>query len=79
MFWATSGMTVVPPVPPDAAYRVTVNSSLASGGDRFSVIQGANDPIDGDGDADALANYLEPTLDTAPLVPPARDRITLVP
>ncbi len=67
------------PVPPYAAYRVTVNSSLANGGDRFSVIHGANDPIDGDGDADALANYLEPTLDTAPLVPPARDRITLVP
>ncbi len=67
------------PVPPYAAYRVTVNSSLANGGDRFSVIHGANDPLDGAGDADALANYLEPTLDTAPLVPPARDRITLVP
>jgi 5'-nucleotidase len=68
------------PVPPNAAYRVTVNSSLANGGDRFSVIHGANDPLDGDGDADALAAYLEPTLQTAPpLVPPARDRITLVP
>jgi len=66
-------------VPPDAAYRVTVNSSLANGGDRFSVIHGVNDPVDGAGDADALADYLEPTLDTAPLVPPARDRITLVP
>jgi 5'-nucleotidase len=67
------------PVPDNAAYRVTVNSSLANGGDRFSVIHGGNDPIDGDGDADALAAYLEPTLQTAPLVPPARDRITLVP
>ncbi len=67
------------PMEPNAAYRVTVNSSLANGGDRFSVIHGANDPTDGDADADALADYLEPTLQTAPLEPPARDRITLVP
>jgi 5'-nucleotidase len=67
------------PVPPDAAYRVTVNSSLANGGDRFSVLHTGMDPNDGSGDVDALAAYLEPTLDGEPLVPPARDRITLVP
>jgi 5'-nucleotidase len=67
------------PVPPDAAYRVTVNSSLANGGDRFSVLHTGMDPVDGSGDVDALAAYLEPTLDGEPLVPPARDRITLVP
>jgi 5'-nucleotidase len=67
------------PVPLDAAYRVTVNSSLANGGDRFSVLHTGNDPFDGGGDADALAAYLQPTLDGEPLVPPARDRITLVP
>jgi 5'-nucleotidase len=67
------------PVPADAAYRVTVNSSLANGGDRFSVLHTGMDPFDGSGDADALAAYLQPTLDGEPLVPPARDRITLVP
>ena len=77
---AVIGLTIDgAPVEPNAAYRVTVNSSLANGGNRFSVIHGANDPIDGEGDADALAAYLGPTLASAPLAPPARDRITLVP
>jgi 5'-nucleotidase len=67
------------PVADTAAYRVTVNSSLASGGDRFTVLHTGSDPFDGGGDADALATYLQPTLDGEPLVPPARDRITLVP
>jgi 5'-nucleotidase len=67
------------PVPDYAAYRVTVNSSLANGGDRFSVLHTGTDPLDGSGDADALASYLEPSVDGQPLVPPARDRITVVP
>jgi 5'-nucleotidase len=67
------------PVPFDAAYRVTVNSSLANGGDRFTVLHTGANPTDGSGDADALAGYLGPTLDGTPLVPPARDRITRVP
>jgi 5'-nucleotidase len=67
------------PVPLDAAYRVTVNSSLANGGDRFSVLHTGTDTADGSGDADALATYLQPTLASDPLVPPARDRITRVP
>jgi 5'-nucleotidase len=67
------------PVEPYAAFRVTVNSSLANGGDRFSVLHAASRPVDGSGDADALADYLEPTLQGEPLVPPARDRITVVP
>jgi 5'-nucleotidase len=67
------------PVPFDSAYRVTVNSSLANGGDGFSVLHTGMDPVDGSGDADALATYLQPTLDGEPLLPPARDRITVVP
>jgi 5'-nucleotidase len=67
------------PVPDYAAYRVTVNSSLANGGDRFSVLHTGTNPFDGSGDADALAAYLQPTVDGQPLVPPARDRITRVP
>jgi 5'-nucleotidase len=67
------------PVEPWQAFRVTVNSSLASGGDRFFVLHNGEEAADGSGDADALAAYLQPTLNGAPLVPPARDRITVVP
>jgi 5'-nucleotidase len=67
------------PVEPWRAFRVTVNSSLAGGGDRFYVLHTGSDPVDGLGDVDALASHLSPSLTGAPIVPPARDRITLVP
>jgi 5'-nucleotidase len=66
-------------VAPWQAFRVTVNSSLAGGGNQFYVLHSGSDPLDGEGDADALAAHLGPSLTGAPLLPPARDRITLVP
>jgi 5'-nucleotidase len=67
------------PVEPWMAWRVTVNSSLASGGDQFYVLHSGTQPVDGQGDADALAAHLEPSVTGVPLLPPARDRITLIP
>jgi 5'-nucleotidase len=61
------------------AFRVTVNSSIASGGDRFTILHTGTGPEDGAGDVDALAAHLTPSLSQGPLVPPARDRITRVP
>jgi 5'-nucleotidase len=61
------------------AFRVAVNSSIASGGDRFTILHTGTGPEDGSGDADALAAHLEPSLTAGPLMPPARDRITRVP
>src|SRR4029453_12210753 len=67
------------PDEPWRALRVTVNSSLAGGGDRFYVLHTGSDPVDGPGDVHALASHLSRSLTGAPGVPPARDRITLVP
>jgi 5'-nucleotidase len=61
------------------AFRVTVNSSIASGGDRFTILHTGTGPADGDDDVDVLAAHLAPSLSGAPLMPPARDRITRVP
>jgi 5'-nucleotidase len=57
---------------PQAAYRVTVNSYLADGGDRFSVFNEARDPVRGMVDVDALEAYFR---DFSPLDPPALGRI----
>jgi 5'-nucleotidase len=61
------------------AFRVAVNSSIASGGDHFTILHTGTGPEDKGGDADALAAHLSPSLQRGPLVPPARDRITRVP
>ena len=75
-----SGLTVDgTPVEPWMAWRVTVNSSLASGGDQFYVLHSGTEPVDGAGDADALAAHLAPSVSGFPIVPPARDRMTLIP
>jgi 5'-nucleotidase len=62
------------PVDPTASYRITVNSFLATGGDRFTVLNQGTDRLVGVVDVDAFADYL-----TAhdPITPPALDRITL--
>jgi 5'-nucleotidase len=57
---------------PQAAYRVTVNSYLADGGDRFSVFNGARDPVRGMVDVDALEAYFR---EVSPVDPPALERI----
>jgi 5'-nucleotidase len=66
-------------VDPVQSYRITVNSFLADGGDVFPVLRSGTDLLGGAVDTDALEAYLAPTLTGAPLVPPATDRITLLP
>jgi 5'-nucleotidase len=67
------------PVVADQAYRITVNSFLAEGGDRFGVLRSGTDRLGGPVDTDALEAYLAPTLTGTPLTPPATDRITRTP
>ncbi len=50
-----NGMTV----DPNAAYRVTVNSFLADGGDKFYMLQRGTDRLGGAQDIDALEAYLK--------------------
>jgi len=45
------------PIEPDGAYRITVNSFLAEGGDGFSVLKEGKDRVTGPYDVDALADY----------------------
>jgi len=44
---------------PDKTYRVTVNDSLAKGGDNFTILRDGLNPTEGISDTDALASYLE--------------------
>jgi 5'-nucleotidase len=66
-------------VDPAASYRITVNSFLADGGDLFSVLREGTDRLSGAVDTDALEAYLAPSLASAPIAPPALDRIDVVP
>jgi len=66
-------------VDPAASYRITVNSFLADGGDRFTVLRSGTERLGGAVDTDALTDYLAPSLTGAPIAPPALDRITVVP
>jgi 5'-nucleotidase len=67
------------PVDPATSYRVTVNSFLADGGDRFPVLREGTDRLGGAVDTDALEAYIAPSLGGAPIAPPALDRIDVVP
>ncbi|MEU9150255.1 bifunctional metallophosphatase/5'-nucleotidase [Streptomyces sp. NPDC048417] len=66
-------------IDPAATYRVATNSFLAGGGDGFTTLgQGTGDVV-GTDDLSALAEYLTANSSaTAPLAPPAADRITIV-
>ena len=66
-------------VDPAANYRITVNSFLAEGGDRFPVLAAGTDRLGGAVDTDALEAYIAPTLTGAPVAPPALNRISVVP
>jgi 5'-nucleotidase len=57
---------------PQAAYRVTVNSYLADGGDRFSVFSEGREPVRGMVDVDALEAYFK---EFSPVSAPALGRI----
>lgn len=58
---------------PAAAYRVTVNSFLADGGDNFSVLVQGTDRLGGDVDLDALVVWFGAN---SPVAPGPQDRIT---
>ncbi|MFC6592544.1 bifunctional metallophosphatase/5'-nucleotidase [Deinococcus lacus] len=60
------------PIDPAAAYRVTVNSFLADGGDNFTVLREGKDRLGGALDIDAFQNYLK----AAPVKPGPQNRIT---
>jgi 5'-nucleotidase len=66
-------------VDPAQSYRITVNSFLADGGDRFTVLSEGVDRLGGAVDTDALEAYLAPSLSGAPIAPPALDRIDVTP
>ncbi len=59
----------------DATYRVTVNSYLAAGGDRFHLFVEGTDRSGGPLDVDALAQYLSNRSKQAPLAPESKRRI----
>jgi 2',3'-cyclic-nucleotide 2'-phosphodiesterase (5'-nucleotidase family) len=66
-------------VDPAATYRITVNSFLADGGDKFTVLREGTDRLGGEVDTDALEAYIAPSLTGAPVAPPALDRFDVVP
>jgi len=59
----------------DANYRVTVNSYLAAGGDRFRLFVEGTERSIGPHDVDALAQYLESRSAQQKIAPDARPRI----
>jgi 5'-nucleotidase len=71
-----SGLTIAgQPVVDTQTYRVTVNSFLAGGGDRFFVLRDGTNRVGSLVDTDALELYFA----TGPKSPPALDRINVVP
>jgi len=62
------------PMADATAYRVTMNSFLATGGDNFTVFNQGTDTLGGDQDIDALEAYIKANN---PLVPPTTNRITV--
>lgn len=64
------------PVDPAGAYRVTVNSFLADGGDNFTVLRDGTDRVGGDVDVDASEAYFTAN---SPIAPVPLDRITVTP
>ncbi|MCC6552677.1 MAG: bifunctional metallophosphatase/5'-nucleotidase [Polyangiaceae bacterium] len=63
-------------IDPAQSYRVTVNSFLASGGDKFTILTSGTDRVGGAIDLDALVDYFAAS---SPLSPPPLDRITALP
>jgi 5'-nucleotidase len=75
-----SGLTIGgTAVDPAASYRITVNSFLADGGDRFTILREGTDRLGGAVDTDALEAYVGPSLTGAAIAPPALDRIDVTP
>ncbi|MFD0315897.1 bifunctional metallophosphatase/5'-nucleotidase [Streptomyces flavalbus] len=67
------------PIDLTATYRVATNSFLAGGGDGFPTLATGGDDLVGADDLTALEKYLTATSSpTAPIAPPAANRITIV-
>jgi 5'-nucleotidase len=64
------------PIDPNGSYRVTVNSFLADGGDRFAILVEGTDRLGGEVDLDALVNYFEAN---SPIAPGPQNRIIMIP
>jgi 5'-nucleotidase len=62
------------PVDPSGAYRITVNSFLAEGGDNFTVLAQGTNRLGGAVDLDALVDYFAAN---SPVPPGPQNRITL--
>lgn len=60
-------------------WRITVNSFLAAGGDKFTVLAEGVNRVGGDVDVDALEEYLEPSVVGSPVAPPPLTRIDVTP
>lgn len=81
---APTGSKIVPgsimlngvPLDMNAVYRVTVNSFLADGGDRFAVLTEGTDRLGGAVDLDAVEAYFAAF---SPVAPGPQNRITQVP
>ncbi|MYS22859.1 5'-nucleotidase [Streptomyces sp. DvalAA-14] len=68
------------PIDPAASYRVAENNFLAGGGDGFTALGQGTDPLVGGDDLAAFAAYLTAhSSASAPIAPPAADRVTVVP
>ncbi|MFJ1649165.1 bifunctional metallophosphatase/5'-nucleotidase [Streptomyces sp. NPDC088258] len=64
---------------PSKTYRVAMNEFLAGGGDGFAALGQGTDKLVGASDLDVFNAYLAANSSaTAPLAPPAADRITIV-
>jgi hypothetical protein len=66
------------PVHPWQSFRITVNTTM-TGRAQYSVLHTGSDRTGGVGDLEALEQLLKPSLSGAPLDPPLRDRIQVVP
>ena len=62
------------PIVPERAYRVTVNSFMAEGGDGFSVLAKGTDRRSGVQDLDAVLAYLKAPAERAPIAAPRMTR-----
>jgi 5'-nucleotidase len=67
------------PAAAHARYRVAVSSMLAGGFNRFDTLLRGTQRTGGPADTAALEAHLAPSLTGAPRVPPATDRIAVVP
>jgi 5'-nucleotidase len=67
------------PIDPAATYRVGMNEFLAGGGDGFAALGQGTNKLVGASDLDLFNAYLSANSSaSAPIVPPAADRITIV-